>query len=131
MRVRFPPDAPSFTMPRTKKVKPVFAKRTFLNDNPELSGFIIAVVEEFTHNSDGERVSGYPVLDLGDCSNKISLDFSFYTPTQMKRSQKKIELLRSIINDFADAFNKEVERFVESEKTRPKEIRKKSLKKKQ
>lgn len=95
-----------------------------------MSGFIIAVVEEFTHNLDGERVSGYPTLDLGDCSTKISLDFSFYTPSQMRKAQKKLELLRSTINGFADAFNKEVERFIEAEKNRPKEVRNKKSKEK-
>lgn len=109
-------------MPRTKKVKPVFAKRTFINDDPEMSGFILAVVDKFSHHDDDdkERVSGYPMLDIGDCSTKISLDFSFYTVEGMKRALKKARLVREVVDGFVDAIESEAKRYEEEEKERKK-----------
>lgn len=78
-----------------------------------MSGFIIAHLPEFTYHDDDyrDRVSCYPTMDIGDCSEKISLDFSFYNPTQMKKALKKARLFREAVDGFVDAFESEVEKF--------------------
>lgn len=113
----------NFTMPKKQKI--VFKKRAFLNDDISMAGFVIAVLPEFNYNEDGDRVSAYPTFDLGDCSTKISLDFSFYTKAQMKQVRKKLELLRLAVCGFTDAFDSEVKRFEEIEKDLPKTKKKK------
>lgn len=79
-----------------------YRKRVFLNQDQELSAFLIASVPI----DKGFRC--YPTLDISDCSNKISLDFSFYSPDDAKKTKKKIKLFRDIVNAFADALEAEI-----------------------
>jgi hypothetical protein len=51
-------------------------------------------------NSEGERY-GYASFDLGDCSRKVSLDFSF-DPEQRENSIHKLSLLVEKLQDFEE-----------------------------
>jgi hypothetical protein len=107
------------------KEKILYKKRAFLNDDVSMSGFIIAVLEEFTHGRGAKAsVSAWPEISIGDCSNKISLDFGFHNYQNMKKAAKKLKVFREAINGFADAFEAEVKRAeeikLEKEKARKK-----------
>lgn len=96
--------------------KPVYQKRTFLNDNKTMSAFVIATVEKLTvesqrNNKEKKFPSLYPQFDISDCSEKISLDFSFFGETEMKTVRKKIRLFRQIVNEFADALEGEMDTY--------------------
>ncbi len=108
----------------SKKLKGLFKKRAFLNPDMEMSAFVVAIMEEFRYNRHECGVAAYPTLDIGDCYRKVSLDFGFCNKQEMRKAHKKLETLRSTINGFADAFDAEVKRFEEHEKTFPKNVRK-------
>ena len=110
----------NFKMPRKPKV--VYQKRAFLNDDKSMSGFIIAYLEEFLYHETEtrDRISAYPSLDIGDCSNKVSLDFSFYNTADLKRALKKLRLFRDVVDGFADAFENEAVKAQEKLKQKPK-----------
>lgn len=92
-----------------KKPKSLYKKRVFLNDDLEMAGFVIAIIEEFITNKKGVPYS-YPTFTLSDCSNKIYLDFGFSDLQEMRRSLKKIRLLRGVIENFANHFESEAAR---------------------
>jgi hypothetical protein len=94
-------------MPR-KQLKDLFQYRDFLNQDMSMSAFIIASVEEFSKKQYKGSVSGYPTLDIGDCSNKVSLDFCFFGEEGMKEKHAKAKKLREAVNGFCDAFDAEV-----------------------
>lgn len=100
----------------SRNSKTVYKKRAFLNDDKSMSGFIVAYLDKFSYDFKETRdiVSSYPTLDIGDCSNKVCLDFSFYSPADLKRALKKLRLFTSTIVGFTEAFEKEVERFNEA-----------------
>lgn len=58
-----------------------FKTRRFLNDEPTLAAFIIAAVEDgskvkFERARTQDDYYSNIVFDVGDCSSKVSLDFS-------------------------------------------------------
>jgi hypothetical protein len=98
------------------KEKILYKKRAFLNDDISMSGFIIAVLEEFdvsTNRLGNTTVSSWSSIDMGDCSNKISIDFGFHNYQNLARALKKLRLFREAVDGFADAFEVEAKRVVE------------------
>lgn len=94
-----------------RKIKHVYRKRTFLNEDLDMSAFVIASLQKFHIDKEDQSVSSYPTLDISDCNNKISLDFSFYQESDMKKSFKKLQKLKTIVNEFSDAFEKEMQEY--------------------
>lgn len=75
-----------------------------------MSACIIAAVEAFEVSKKNiKHVSGYPTLDITDCSSKIYLDFSFHNEAGMKKAIKKAQLFRSVVDGFVEALEKEAE----------------------
>lgn len=111
---------------RSKKHKPLINRREFLNEDKALSAFAITVLEKITVDEDG--VSCYPTFDISDCSNKVSLDFGFWQDNQINKVLKKAKLFKSIVNEFVDALEKEIEEYKALPKPEKKE--KKTTKKK-
>lgn len=79
-----------------------------------MSAFIIASVEKFEHGHRKGQVSSYPSIDIADCSNKVSIDFSFYNEKDMKVALKKAKLFQAVVNDFVAAFEAEIAEYEES-----------------
>jgi hypothetical protein len=90
-----------------------YQRREFLNEDKEMSAFIIAKLSAFPTTQRGE-VSSYPILDIADCSEKISLDFSFYGKEQLTSCLKKLRLFKAVVTEFADAYEKEAEKLLKS-----------------
>lgn len=97
-----------------KQPKVIYKKRKFLNTDPSMSAAIVAVLEEFEFEGEDNKkphlIFGYPTLDISDCSNKISLDLSFHNKKAMHEARKKLEILRTVVNEMAVAFDKEIEK---------------------
>jgi hypothetical protein len=92
--------------------------RTFLNADKDLRAYVMAHVRK---SEVGEPYSNIR-LEIGDCARYINLDFDFDNDAaDIKKIEKKIKLFRSIINDFADA----VEAELEFMKAQPKRVKKK------
>jgi len=103
-------------MVRKKKYR--YQKRTFLNADEQLRAYIIAYVRE---SGEGNNYTDIQ-LEIADCSRQINLDFDFDNDTQsIKRAEKKLNLFRTIINEFADAVQEELDYY----KTKPKIKKKK------
>lgn len=100
------------------KHKTIYEQREFLNEDKSMSGCIITHLEEFSLGTDKGKLYAYsyPVFDIADCSDKISLDFSFHTEEQMNLSMKKLKLFKDIVTGFYDEFEKEVKKFEEAKK---------------
>lgn len=97
-----------------KKTKHSYRKRTFLNDDIEMSAFVIASVPAFKMDDEEGSVFCYPTLDISDCSNKISLDFSFYQESQMKKAHKKLKKFQSVVQEFTECFEKQMEEYLKN-----------------
>ncbi len=94
-----------------KKDKVAYQRREFLNEDLSMSAFVIAYLEEFTPTRQKTNVYSYPVLDIADCYKKMSLDFGFHNQSMMKEKQEKLHKFQEIINEFAIAFDEQVEKF--------------------
>lgn len=95
--------------------KYIYKKRTFLNSDASMTGFIIACVPDFERDKEGKIENGvYPTLTIADCSERISLDFSFYTKSEIKSVRKKMKLFRETVNEFMDALEKQLTEFEKS-----------------
>ena len=95
-------------------------RREFLNEDPEMPGFIIGVVED-THSISDEdpedrRLWGTIVLDLADCARRVSFDFAMTDEVDRADSLRKINLIADVIIAVRDAIALEVE----SRNARPK-----------
>jgi len=87
-------------------------RREFLNDDPELPAFIIAVVEDTRDLPDDPEDHwkwGTVVLDLADCSRRVSFDFDLNNATSRANSLHKINLIAEVVNAVRDAIAVEVE----------------------
>ena len=87
-------------------------RREFLNEAPEAAAFIIAVVED-TRDIPDENENGWKwatiQLDLGDCSRRVSFEFSLNDADGRANSLRKINLMAEIINQVRDAIALECE----------------------
>jgi hypothetical protein len=93
-------------MPKKKK----FRVRKFLNTDPEMSAFIIANVEGFSHNTDkkGKKyLNCGPTLNIADCYRKISLDLYFSDEIEYKQSINKLNTLIDTITGMRNFLEEE------------------------
>ena len=87
-------------------------RREFLNEDPELPAFIIAVVEDTRELPDDPEDYwkwGTVVLELADCSRRVSFDFDLNNVTSRANSLRKINLIAEVVNEVRDAIAVEVE----------------------
>jgi len=87
-------------------------RREFLNEDPELPAFIIAVVEDTRDVPDDPEDHwkwGTVVLDLADCSRRVSFDFDLNDSSARANSLRKINLIAEVVNEVRDAIAVEVE----------------------
>ncbi len=107
--------------------KYAYKKRTFLNEDPTMSAFVIASIEKYTVSKESGKVYSYPMLDLADCSNKVSIDFCFYDEAGMERSLRKARKLQKVVNDFVEAMESEKDEYYKNKSKNP--VKKNSKKK--
>lgn len=94
-----------------------YSKRRFLNDDKDMAGFILATVPYPEKQDDGSYSSGiYPTFTIGDCSDRVNLDFGYYDESEKTKVKNKLKLFRQIVNEFADA----LEAQMDDEKYQPK-----------
>ena len=87
-------------------------RRQFLNEDTELPAFIIAVVEDTRDLPDDPEDHwkwGTVVLDLADCSRRVSFDFDLNDSSARANSLRKINLIAEVVNEVRDAIAVEVE----------------------
>jgi len=87
-------------------------RREFLNEDPELPAFIIGVVEDTRDLPDDPEDHwkwGTVVLDLADCSRRVSFDFDLNDASAREDSLRKINLIAEVVNAVRDAIALEVE----------------------
>ena len=87
-------------------------RREFLNDDPELPAFIIAVVEDtrdLPNDPEDHWKWGTVVMDLADCSRRVSFDFDLNDASSRASSLRKINLIAEVVNEVRDAIAVEVE----------------------
>src|SRR5436190_14281470 len=87
-------------------------RREFLYDDPELPAFIIAVVEDTRDLPDDPEDRwkwGTIVLDLADCSRRVSFDFDLNDSSARANSLRKINLIAEVVNAVRDAIAVEVD----------------------
>lgn len=87
-------------------------RREFLNEDPELPAFIIAVVEDTRNIPDDDPEQswnhGYIVLDLADCKRRIGFYFDMRNREERANSLRKITLIAEVVNAVRDAIALEV-----------------------
>lgn len=89
-------------------------ERAFLNIDPVLRAYVIAVVEDARErnvcckNSDDDEYSEIS-LRIADCSKEISLYFDLETREERENSLYKIRTLAEVINNFKRAIEIEIE----------------------
>ena len=87
-------------------------RREFLNKNPELPAFVIAVVQDTSDIADDDEDGwkwGTVILDFGDCYRRVSFDFDMSDVDQRAHSLLKISLIAEVVNAVRDGIEKEVE----------------------
>ncbi len=87
-------------------------RREFLNEDPELPAFVIGVVEDTRDVPDDPEDHwkwGTVVLNLADCSRRVSFDFDLNNATSRANSLRKISLIAEVVNEVRDAIAVEVE----------------------
>src|SRR5947207_15295228 len=87
-------------------------RREFLNDDPKLPGFIIGVIEdtrELPDDPEDHWKWGTVVLELADCSRRVSFDFDLNNVTSRANSLRKMNLIAEIVNELRDALAVAVE----------------------
>ena len=87
-------------------------RREFLNEDPELPAFIIGVVEDtrdLPNDPEDLWKWGTVMLDLADCSRRVSFDFDLNDSSARANSLRKINLIAEVVNAVRDAIAVEVE----------------------
>ena len=83
----------------------------FLNRDPELPAFVIAVVEDtrgIPNDDPGQSWKwGTISLDFGDCNRRVSFDFNMDTPEGRSDSLYKIRRLAEAVNAVREALELE------------------------
>ena len=94
-------------MSRKRRTRYHVRRRMFLNRDPELPAFVIAVVEDTRDipNDDTEQPWkwGTITLDLGDCNRRVSFDFDMDTREARANSLYKIRRLAEAVNAVREA----------------------------
>jgi hypothetical protein len=87
-------------------------RREFLNEDLEMPAFIIGVVEDTRELPDEPEDNwkwGSVILDLADCSRRVSFDFDLNDACARVKSLRKINLIAEVVNAVRDAIEIEVE----------------------
>ena len=99
-------------MSTTKTSRYHVRRREFLNEDLEMPALIIGVVEDSRDLPD-EPEDGWKwttvMLDLADCSRRVSFDFDMHDATSRANSLRKINLIAEVVNAVRDAIETEVE----------------------
>lgn len=98
-------------MSRKRRTKYHVRRRMFLNRDPELPAFVIAVVEDTRGVPDDDPAQSWrwPTIDLslGDCNRRVSFDFDMETPEGRAAGLYKIRRLAEAVNAVRDALELE------------------------
>ena len=87
-------------------------RREFLNEDPEMPGYVIGVVQDTSDIPDEDERAwkcGSVVLDFGDCSRRVSFDFDLSDDVERSNSLHKINLIAEVVNAVRDAIAKEID----------------------
>lgn len=89
-------------------------RREFLNLDPTLRAYVIAVVEDEREKNVGTRSDDDCDfvdirLRIADCQNEISLYFDLETVEERENSLYKIRTLAEVVNEFKRAIELEIE----------------------
>ena len=87
-------------------------RREFLNEDVEMPAFIIGVVEDTRQLPDEPADDwkwGTVILDLADCSRRVSFDFDLGDATARANSLRKINLIAEVVTAVRDAIEFEIE----------------------
>ena len=99
-------------MSTTRTARYHVRRREFLNEDVEMPAFIIGVVEDTRELPDEPADNwqwGTVVLDIADCSRRISFDFDLNDADSRSNSLRKINLIAEVVNAVRDAIEIEVE----------------------
>lgn len=99
-------------MSTTRTARYHVRRREFLNEDVEMPAFIIGVVEDTRELPDEPADNwkwGTVVLDLADCSRRVSFDFDLNDADSRSNSLRKINLIAEVVNAVRDAIEIEVE----------------------
>ncbi len=105
-------------MSEARKARYHVRRREFLNEDPEMPGYVIGVVQDTSHIPDEDEQGwkwGTVILDFGDCTRRVSFDFDMSDLEERANSLRKINLIADVVNSVRDAIAKEVD----SRNTRP------------
>ncbi len=99
------PSPPINTIMSKIKNKNLYRKRAFLN--PESDGGLAAISASVEVNELEDSIEVAAGLSFSDCSTQIHLDFDTWgsskTAKFLRERRKKVEHVRTIVNDFLDA----------------------------
>lgn len=86
-------------------------RREFLNEDPEMPGYIIGVVQDTSNIPDEDERWKWAsaTLDFGDCTRRVSFDLNMSDPDERRKTLNKINLMAEVVNSVRDAIEKEVE----------------------
>ena len=99
-------------MSEEKPVRYHVRRREFLNEDPEMPGYVIGIVEDTSEIPDEPDEGwkwGHIVLDFGDCSRRVSYAFNMSDADERANSLRKINLIAEVVNAVRDAIAKEVD----------------------
>ena len=98
-------------MSRQRRTKYHVRRRMFLNRDPELPAFVIAVVEDTTGHADDDPNQPWRWaavrLDFGDCYRRVSFDFNMDTREGRAAGLHKIRRISEAVEIFREALEKE------------------------
>ena len=97
-----------------EKTEPYYVRRReFLNEDPELPAYVIGIVADTRAIPDDDPnrswSDGTIMLDLADCSRRVSFYFNMYDAAERANSLRKISLIAEVVNAVRDAIALEVE----------------------
>src|SRR5688572_18675309 len=94
-------------MSRKRRTRYHVRRRMFLNRDPELPAYVIAVVEDTRGMPDDDPQQpwkwGTITLELGDCNRRVGFDFNMDTPENRADSVYKIRRLAEAVNAVREA----------------------------
>lgn len=88
-------------------------RREFLNEDPDLPGLIIGIVQDTRAMPDDDPDrrwnNGTITLDLADCYRRVCFDFCMYDADERANSLRKITLIADVVNAVREGIAQEVE----------------------